>query len=420
MIASRQKDYIWNSVAGIINAAEAVIMSMVVTRLGQLSDAGILSLAFAAGNVLMVIGKFGGRMYQVTDVKGQYSFRMYLTQRFLTLGIMALSLAGLLLYGHYSEEKKNAIILIALIYMVESIEDCVWGQYQMVDRLYVGAQRFSTRWIAILIAFIATMAVTHNMITALLVGGTAGAIVFIIWMIYLWDNGTLKWRRQTRDFNVPIFGAWIQSLFRQTLPLFFASFCAILLSNIPKFVIDRHLSDEVQACYSFVAMPVFVIGLLNQFIYQPTVVKLTNDYYDGQMEQFRHEVKRQMLFVAGIALMCVFGAGIVGVPALSVLYHTDLSKYWRELVVLQFAGGFLALTGYFTVLLTLMRRQNIIIIGYMGILIIGIPIINGAVEMAGTIGASIGYLLLMVTLFAFYFVFCLSIISSSQRERNRV
>ena len=157
MIASRQKDYIWNSVAGIINAAEAVIMSMVVTRLGQLSDAGILSLAFAAGNVLMVIGKFGGRMYQVTDVKGQYSFRMYLAQRFLTLGIMALSLAGLLMYGHFWEDKKNAIILIALIYMVESVEDCVWGQYQMIDRLYVGAQMFSTRWIAISASVAATI-----------------------------------------------------------------------------------------------------------------------------------------------------------------------------------------------------------------------------------------------------------------------
>ena len=43
----RGKDYFWNSIAGIINAAEAVVMSMIVMRYGQLSDAGILSLAFA-------------------------------------------------------------------------------------------------------------------------------------------------------------------------------------------------------------------------------------------------------------------------------------------------------------------------------------------------------------------------------------
>ena len=58
---SRKKDYFWNTAAGIINAAEVILMSMIVMRFGKLSDAGILSFAFAAGNVLMSIGAFGGR-----------------------------------------------------------------------------------------------------------------------------------------------------------------------------------------------------------------------------------------------------------------------------------------------------------------------------------------------------------------------
>ena len=85
---NKKKDYIWNSIAGMINAAEAVIMSMVVTRYGLLSDAGILSLAFATGNVLMMIGKFGGRMFQVTDLKQQFSFKEYLVHRLIAVFLM--------------------------------------------------------------------------------------------------------------------------------------------------------------------------------------------------------------------------------------------------------------------------------------------------------------------------------------------
>ena len=133
MSDNRKKDYLWNTIAGVINAAEAVVMSMVVTRFGKLSDAGVLSLAFAVGNVLMTVGKFGGRMFQVTDTKKQFKYCMYLVQRLLAIILMAVALVGYLLYGGYSGGKRQAIIMIVLIYMIESLEDCIWGKYQSTN-----------------------------------------------------------------------------------------------------------------------------------------------------------------------------------------------------------------------------------------------------------------------------------------------
>lgn len=411
-MVKQRKDYAWNSIAGIINAAEAVIMSMVVTRFGSLEDAGVLSLAFAAGNVLMTVGKYGGRMYQVTDARKQYRFYMYLIQRALTIGLMVISLIGFLLFEGYAVDKRNAIIIITAIYMIESLEDCFWGHYQATNRLYIGAQMFSTRWLAILVVFISAMIMTGDMNKSLLAGGLAGCIVFITWLVLFWkrDNESSS-VMPLRDIGRKSNG-WLFILFRQTAPLFLASFCAIFISNIPKFAIDQYMNDEVQACYGFVAMPVFVIGMLNQFIYQPTVVRLTDEYCSGMIDRFRKDVKRQMIIVCGIMAACVIGAGLIGIPVLSIIYHTDLSNYWKELVILQFAGGFLAISGYFTILLTLMRRQRTILIGYVVALVVGIILLNYAVQYAGTVGASVGYLLVMVMLFAFYLVSYMKIISN--------
>ena len=65
--------YFWNAFAGVVNAGEAVILSMAVTRAEGLAQAGVLSITFAVGNLMMTVGKFGVRNYQVTDVQGKYS-----------------------------------------------------------------------------------------------------------------------------------------------------------------------------------------------------------------------------------------------------------------------------------------------------------------------------------------------------------
>ena len=72
-LSQKKRDYIWNTVAGLINAAEAVIMSMFVTRIIGLADAGRLTIAFAIGNLMMTVGKFGVRNYQVTDIENKFS-----------------------------------------------------------------------------------------------------------------------------------------------------------------------------------------------------------------------------------------------------------------------------------------------------------------------------------------------------------
>lgn len=407
MNMSKRKDYIWNTLAGVINAAEAVIMTIAVTRYGELSDAGILLLAFAVGNVLMTIGKFGCRMYQVTDINGQYAFKDYLLQRFCTLLMMVFALGAWLCISDYAIYKLLAVVFVACIYMVEALEDCLWGHCQLHGYLYVGAQMFTSRWIVIMAVFIAALSFGYSMVESLACSLVAGGLVFVAWVarVYCSDfrgkKCLLVWQDGFREAAMSLMG-----LFRHTFPLFLAGFCSIFVANLPRFAIDRYLTDEIQACYGFVAMPVFVIGLLNQFVYQPTVVPLTKEFYEGDREIFRLAVRRQIFVVGGLSALCICGAAELGIPVLSVIYHTDLSGYWRELVILQVAGAFLALSGYFTVLLTLMRQQNIILRGYLGALVGGMALLVPMVLYGGTVGASGGYLLVMFMLTSYYFVYC--------------
>ena len=152
----------------------------------------------------------------------------------------------------------------------------------------------------------------------------------------------------------------VWELLRVCFPLFLGCFLAFYIGNAPKYAIDSLLSDEMQACYGFIAMPVFVIGI--------------------------------------ITIVCEAGAFVLGVPVLSMLYNTDLAPYKTELLVLLLGGGFLALSGLFVTIMTIIRIQNSQAIGY-GIVAVCAYILSPIfVRKYAVMGASVLYLLLMILL----------------------
>lgn len=103
----------------------------------------------------------------------------------MSLGLVVLSLVGILLFSGHKSNKTAGIILLATIYMIEVIEDCIWGHYQSLDMLYVGTQKFCFRWMAIFAVFIVAMVRTRNMITALVVEAVTSKVVFVVWVVVL-------------------------------------------------------------------------------------------------------------------------------------------------------------------------------------------------------------------------------------------
>ena len=158
--------YFWNSFAGLVNASEAIILSMIITRVTGVNEAGIISIAFAIGNLLVTIGKFGVRSYQVTDTQNNYTFADYFWLRIITTFMMVLVCIGYVfvnIWSHnYTFIKAIVILSICGIYVFESIEDVFWGQYQKKGRLDIGGRIFSYRWILTIIVFCLTIILTRE------------------------------------------------------------------------------------------------------------------------------------------------------------------------------------------------------------------------------------------------------------------
>lgn len=396
---SVRKDFFWNTTAGVINASEAVIMAMVTTRLGTIEDAGILTISFAVGNLMMTVGKIGARVFHATDIEKAFSYITYILERLISVCGMALITAIYVFvqkdFGGWTDRKLITAILICLIYLVESIEDCIWGELQRNGFLYVGGRMFVARWIGILVSFITIMVVTGDIVISLSSSFIISVFIFLICVLVIRQNNYLY---EAKGSSFEESRGNVFRLIRQTIPFFVASFCVFYINNAPKFAIDRTLTDKEQACFGFVAMPVFVIGLVNQFVYQPYLVLMSEEWNGRRISSFRVRIRRQMIILAGIGVACIFGAALIGIPVLSTIYSMDLTGYWRELVVLQIAGLFLALSGYFAVILTTMREGNKLLLVYLISVVLSFVIMGMITSTYGTLGASVGYMLIMMAL----------------------
>ncbi len=391
-----QDSFVWNMIGSLLMAFQSVIMLMILTRTLGLLEAGIFTIAYANANLFLTIGKYGMRNFQVSDVTEQFTFREYYLSRLFTVtAMMIISVIYILYIGNkngYTMEKSMTILWMCLFKAVDVLEDVFHGMYQQKGRLDIAGKAMTLRLGITLIVFAVGLILIKDLLKVLIIVTLVTFILFILFTKWTYEPFRDKYikRRNSKEF--------VWSLLKICFPLFLGSFLSFYIGNAPKYAIDRVLNDELQACYGFIAMPVFVIGLLNNFIFNPMIYKISVMWNKGKKKEFRKEIWIQVLFIAGITLICVIGAYLLGIPVLSFLYNINLSAYRDELLILLIGGGFLALSGLLATIITIIRFQDSLLIGYVLVGILAYMLSEVFVERYAIMGAAGLYLMLMIGL----------------------
>ena len=122
------RDYVWNTVGVGAWGMVFPILTVVVTQLVGVEQAGMFSLAFVTGTLLMILANYGVRTYQVSDVTEEHSFSDYQINRLITCAFMVLvGVAYCMVRG--SESQMFTISLGVYLYkMVDGLADVYEGR----------------------------------------------------------------------------------------------------------------------------------------------------------------------------------------------------------------------------------------------------------------------------------------------------
>lgn len=391
---------VWNAVSGMFNAGQASIILIFVSHKLGLTISGMVTISYAVATLFFTLGRYGIRNYQVTDVKKQFTFSDYFYGRCVTvLSAFLLSFVYLLYcfkFGGYSPEKGLLLLEITILKLNDSFEDVYIGQYQQIGRLDIGAKIMGIRLIISTVAICILILLGTNIYISFL----GGIVISILLDIYFLKNSF----DIIGSGSLPLQTDRVKKLLKICLPLCIGTTLSIYIGNVPKYMIDSYMTEEVQAVFGYIMMPVFIITLLNQFIYQPMIKGLGELWEAGNIKDFKKSVLRQCLIVGGMTIIALAGGIIVGLPVLSVLYHVDLSGYRTEFAILLLGGGLYALAYYLNVPITTIRRQNYIAYGYAFVSILALFSGRYFVTSWGMLGAAILYLFINMLLVILYSV----------------
>lgn len=355
-----RSSYFWNAVASSLNASQSVIVLIIVTRTNGLIDAGFFSIAWAIAYLTLTLGHYGMRAYQATDVINSFSIEEYLGSRLVTSSAMVLGGIVYILYGvialDYSTQKSVIVALVCCWKLIDSIEDVFHGWFQNSGRLDVAAKAQTIRIMVGLIALSFALVLSHNLVVAL--------TICLLFSVFTFGIVTVS---QTRYFERSIhvvITKRVGVLLKTCFPLCCVSFLTIYLGNASKYAIDACFGDGMQAEYNFIFMPVFAISLLATFIYFPILPKLAIMWETREIEAIINVIKRQVVFIIAITVVAIVFCYLLGTQILGFIYSTDLSVYRAELCILMSGGGFMAIASLLSVVITTMRNQELLIIGY--------------------------------------------------------
>ncbi len=408
---STKRDYLWNTVGIGVWGMVFPLLTVVATQLVGTEQAGMFSMAFVTGTLLMIAAGYGMRNFQVSDIDEANSFSSYQVNRWIT-GALAL-LAGILYCAFRDYDPTMATISMGVyVYkMVDGIADVYEGRLQQADKLYLAGISQALRSVAVAAVFSVALFLTRNLGFA----SVAMAVVAVASLVLLSIPLALLETEKSRPPRIEE----VTGMLRHCFPLFAALFLFNLIESMPKFVMEGMLPYENQLFFNALYFPAQGILLAIGFVYKPQLLRLASIWSNPRKRRrFDVAVIAVMAVIIGITLFTGIMMAWIGIPVMSFMYGVDFERFRTLAYLMVAAGGITAAIDFLYAIITVLRRQGDVMKLYLVSFAASVAVPLVLVALLGLLGAVISYLAVMALLLVLLVMEYIHIRRAITRERN--
>ena len=384
-----KRDFMWNTIGFAAWGTVFPILTIVVTWLSGVEHAGMFSFAFVLANLLYILGNYGVRTYQVSDIDEYHSFSDYQVNRIITCAlVMILGFIICKISGYESEAFVMAMGLFAYK-AIDALGEVYEGRLQQVDKLYLGGISLTIRSVAALVLFSIALVITKDLgVSAIIMAVAAlASLLFVTIPLTMFE---------TPRSTAPSIRS-IRILFVECFPVFLALFLYAVIDNMPKFVMQgAALPYENQLYFNALYFPAQAILITIGMIYKPMLVKMANAWADESRRN-----RFDMLIIAILAVIVVVTVvGIIfmnwiGISIMSFMYGFDFEPFKQLQFIMLAAGGVTAAIDFLYQVITILRRQQVVMGLYLITFGFSLLVLILMTTMMKLEGAVVGYLIVM-------------------------
>lgn len=389
------KDYVFNTVGQGLWGMLFPLLTIVATQLAGTERAGMFSMAFVTATMLMYIGNYGVRTYQVSDLEETDSFAAYQIHRLLTVAAM-LGIGYLYMSARGYTGDMATICWGAFVYRaIDAWADVYEGRLQQVGKLYLSGVSQGVRATLSLVVFTVLLFLTGSLPVASIAMAIAGAATFVVITLPLTYFETDKSRRPEL--------VEIRELFVECFPAFCGMFLYALIDNIPKYVMELMLPYDDQVYFNAIYFGANAILMAGGFVYKPQLVRLANIWSDSSKRgRFDLLVIGMLGAIVVITLVMWAAMALVGIWLNGILYGVSFEPYRTDAYLMVVSGGLAAGIDFFFQLLTVLRHQAAATRLYLIALAVAAGLSFVLIQTLGFSGAVYAYLTTHVVLFGLF------------------
>ncbi|MCI8465144.1 MAG: lipopolysaccharide biosynthesis protein [Lachnospiraceae bacterium] len=394
--STMKKQVFWNTLGSTVYSFISMLFTIFVTRVLGDTENGIFTIALTTSQVLIAVGYFEVRTFQVSDSRNLYCFQDYLSLRAITCALMLLVSLGYAALHLEQIHVATVMFAMCLVKVLEAFGDVYEAMYQKKERLDLSGKIICFRTLFAAAAFVMVLWTVKSLeaAAAAMVLAT-GLGVFFLDMFpmryFETDRRPFKWDR-------------LPSLIKSCFPLFVSSFMSMYIINASRYAIKGTMDYRYQTYYGAVFMPVAAINLMTGFVLKPLLTRQAACWNGKQIPEFICILRRIVLAVVCCLFVALSAAWFLGIPVLEMLYGIELSSYKTELLILTAGGGAFAISTALYYSLTVMRKQRHIFFSY-GIVFVETWLLSHWMTVQwGIRGASLSYILSMALLDLFFYI----------------
>ncbi|MBR5337738.1 MAG: lipopolysaccharide biosynthesis protein [Lachnospiraceae bacterium] len=390
-----KKNVLWNTVGSVYYSFCQWVMTVAVVWLSaDFVAAGTIGLAMTVTNSFATIAFFGMRNFQISDVTGVYSDEEYVMSRRVTAVFAFALCAGYLIFIKCSPREMICVLIYMLIRLIESAEDVYQGVFQKNDRFDIIGISFILRGTLQIGSFVATFAMTHDLVAAFSVMTVTNLAVMIFFDISRLKKiaglGRVRWTPK-----IPV-------LLKECVLLVVYQFAVNSLATVVRVAIRDRLGTEVLGVYSSVASPTVIITLLGAVIFTPFLPEFARLYNDGESATFKKRVYKIIYIFVGCFILFTVGGILLGKLCLGLIYGDGVAEHADYLLPLVWSTFFFAALSLFGGLLVAMRKTLPLFSGAIAGLVCTYILSRPLIERFGANGGSYAQVIIEVLLTVFY------------------
>lgn len=265
------KHAFYNTLGTIATLSSQWAIMMLIPRITDFKDAGVFAVALSIVSVLNIVATFYLYAYSVSDGYEKFSKGDYWLCRLFTIGLSFLLCPVAILVFGYSVEQGLVILGYMLYRNLIHYAYLHMVALQLDDHLDYAGKSQIVEGIVSFVTFMGIYVPTHDLVLATFVMAVCGGGVFLallqwghshyIGSGYPHENGGLPTLRLMILIGIPLMASGV-------IP--------IVITALPKIVLQMDLGDEITGVFSTLTAPTIIIPTLVTGVFEPFIVRFSD------------------------------------------------------------------------------------------------------------------------------------------------